>query len=372
MHPGRKIAAFEAADRYRWHANDLSGLARGVQMLRAAQSWPLSLHVATTAAAVAAVCLFQLPIEREVPGEPFLPFLLVVITATLVFGSTAGFVGVGLSTLLSVLFFEPVGSLAVSHAADLIKIELYALVASGSVVAFSRVGSVFKAASQSADSLKELNERKSILLRELAHGVANNFAAVAAYIRLRSATVNDAQAKAVLDESIEQIRMMGLVHRRLRAGDRHISLGSQAFLESLCDELKASLACGRPIAITCDAEDLPLSQDRASSLGLIVNELVTNALKHAFPGGRSGSIRIGFGTSKDGHLQLWVEDDGVGFAGRKLRDGGLGQELVMGLCDELKGRLEFKTSEKGSSFQLSIPMHTLAPYFDPHAPALVH
>jgi Histidine kinase len=215
---------------------------------------------------VAAVCLFQLPIEREVPGEPFLPFLLVVIAATLVFGSTAGFVGVGLSTILSLLFFEPVGSLAVYHAPDLIKIELYALVASGSVAAFGRVGSVFKAASQSADSLKELNERKSILLRELAHGVANNFAAVAAYIRLRAAAVNDAQAKAVLDEAIEQIGMMGMVHRRLRAGDRDVSLSSQAFLESLCDELKASLACGRPIAITCDAVDLPLGQDQASSL----------------------------------------------------------------------------------------------------------
>jgi two-component sensor histidine kinase len=331
LHPDRKIAAFEAPDRFWWHASKLSGFARGVQMLRAAQRWPLSLHIAT-AAAVAAVCLFQLPIERDVPGEPFLPFLLAVIAATLAFGSTAGFVGVGLSTILSLLFFEPVGYLAVYHAPDLIKIELYALVASGSVVAFARVGSAFKAASQSADSLKELNERKSILLRELAHGVANNFAAVAAYIRLRSAGVNDAQAKAVLDAAIEQIRMMG----------------------------------------SCDAEDLPLGQDQASSLGLIVNELVTNALKHAFPGGRSGSIRVGFVTSKDGHLQLWVEDDGVGFAGRNLRDGGLGQELILGLCEELRGRLEFKTSEKGSSFQFSIPVHTLTPYSDPQAAPLVH
>jgi two-component sensor histidine kinase len=231
---------------------------------------------------------------------------------------------------------------------------------------------VFKAASQNADSLKQLNDRKSMLLRELAHGVANNFATVAAYIRLRSATIDDVQAKAVLDEAIEQIRMMGLVHRRLRAGDRDVFLGSQTFFEGLCEELKASLTRGRPIAITCEAEDLALSQDQASSLGLIVNELVTNALKHAFPEGRSGSVRVGLGTSKDGHLHLWVEDDGVGFAGRSSREGGLGQELVRGLCDELRGRMEFKTSEKGSSFQLSIPAHGLARYSDPHASALVH
>jgi two-component sensor histidine kinase len=226
------------------------------------------------------------------------------------------------------------------------------------------------AVSQNADSLKQLNERKSILLRELGHGVANNFAAVAAYIRLRSASVNDAQAKAVLHEAIEQIRMMGLVHRRLRAGDRDVSLGSQTFFEGLCDELKASLARERPIAIICDAEDLPLSQDQASSLGLIVNELVINALKHAFPEGRSGSIRIGLGTSKDGHLHLSVEDDGVGFAGRNLRNGGLGQELVRGLCDELRGQLDFRTSDKGSTFKLSIPAHSAQD--NPHVSAIGH
>jgi two-component sensor histidine kinase len=229
---------------------------------------------------------------------------------------------------------------------------------------------MFMAASQSADSLKQLNERKSILLRELAHGVANNFATVAAYISLRSTAVNDAQAKAVLDEAIEQIRMMGLVHRRLRADDRHVSLGSRSFFENLCDELKASLARGRPISIICEADDLHLSQGQASSLGLIVNELVTNALKHAFPGGRAGCICVSFRLIKDGHLYLWVEDDGVGFDG--LRHGGLGRELLKALARELGGCLECNTSAKGSSFQLSIPAHNLARYSEPHAPSVIH
>src|SRR5262245_34079448 len=236
-------------------------------LLPITQNWPLLIRLAATAAAVATTCLFQLPIERQVPGEPFLLFLLVVIASTLAFGASAGFVGVGLTTLLSILFFEPTGSFALWHATDLIKIELYAILASCCAIAFARLGNMLIAARQDADGLKRLSESKSILLRGLAHAVANNFASVAALISVRSNTIGDARAKAVLDEAIEQIRVMGQVHSRLRAGDRDVSLDSRAFLENLCDELKGSLARGRQISIQCQADDLPLSTHQAISVG---------------------------------------------------------------------------------------------------------
>src|SRR5262245_7225199 len=324
-------------------------------MLRTTQKLPLAIRLAATGAAVAATCLFQLPIERQVPGEPFLLFLLVVIASTLAFGASVGFVCMGLSTLLSIPFFEPIGSFALWHATDLIKIELYAVLASCCVIAFARLGNMFIAAREDADSLKRLNERKSILLRELAHGVANNFASVAALISVRSNTIGDARAKAVLDEAGEQIRIMGQVHSRLRGGDRNVSLESRAFLENLCDELKASLAQGRQISIQCQADDLPLSTNQAISIGLVVNELVTNAIKHAFPNDRQGRIRVCFGARNDNQVQLCVQDDGVGFADCSQRNAGQGQELVKGLSRELDGHLESKTSDEGSSFCLRIP-----------------
>ena len=324
-------------------------------MLRASRKWPVPINVAVTTAAVVATCLFQLPIERHVPGEPFLLFILVVIASTLAFGASVGFLATGLSTILSMLFFEPIGSFAVWRATDLIKIELYAVFASCAVFAFARLAKMVIASRDATDSLKRLNESRSVLLRELAHGVANNFAAVAAFMSARSNAISDAQARSVLDEAVEQIRMMGRVHARLRvAGDHHVSLGSQDFFESLCDELKASLARGRQISIECEADDLPLSAHQAISLGLIVNELVMNAVKHAFPDGRKGRIRVGFEVVPD-QLQLYVEDDGVGLASCQQRNGGLGQDLVNGLSRELGGRLEVKTSEKGSSFHLRIP-----------------
>src|SRR6516225_9848181 len=162
-------------------------------MLRTRQKWPLSICLAAAASAVVLADLFQLPIERQVPGEPFLLFLLVVIASTLAFGASAGLLDAALSTILSMLFFEPVGSFVVWHAVDLIKIELYGVVATCSVIAFARLRNMVIAARENAESLKRLSESKSILLRELAHGVANNFANVAALISVRSTKVSDAQ-----------------------------------------------------------------------------------------------------------------------------------------------------------------------------------
>ena len=315
-------------------------------MLRTRQKWPLSFCLSAAATAVVLAFLFQLPIEREVPGEPFLLFLLVVIASTLAFGASAGFLCTVLSTMLSTLFFEPVGSFALWHAVDLIKIELYAVVATCSVIAFARLGNMVIVARENAESLKRLNESKSILLRELAHSVANNFANVAALISVRSTTINDARARSVLDEAVEQIRIMGQVHSRLRTSDRDVSLASRDFLENLCDELKASLARGRQISLECEVHDLQLTTHQAVSVGLIVNELVTNAVKHAFPDGRRGCIRVGFEALENDQLQLSVEDDGVGFTDHAQRGGGLGQELVKGLAHELGGHLEVKSSEK--------------------------
>jgi two-component sensor histidine kinase len=342
-------------------------------MWRTTQSWPLSIRLTTTGVALAAACLFQLPLEREVPGEPFLLFFLVVIASTLAFGTRAGFVGVGLSTLLSFLFFEPVGTLALQHAADLIKVELYAVLAACSVVAFARLGDALTLARDKAEEHKRLEESKSVLLRELAHGVANNFATVAAFIGMKSSSVTDTAAKAILDEAIEQVKVMGSVHRRLRGGGKAVTLDSQGFLDELCDELQASMARGRPFSIECKADSFPLCSDQAVPLGLIVNELVTNAGKHAFPQGRQGRIRVAL-VAREDRMLISVVDDGAGFVGRTQSAKGMGQDLVRGLVRQLEGDLEVKTTKNGTSFHVSIPYVSPASsrQFEEASATLVH
>jgi two-component system, sensor histidine kinase PdtaS len=317
--------------------------------------WPLWGQIATTCAVLAVAYLFQHPLERSVPGEPFLLFLLVVISATLAFGSTAGFVAMGLSTFLSIYFFDPVDSLVLKHASDLIGIEVYAVVSGTSVVAFGRLGNALVAAGDKADSLERSDQSKSLLLRELVHGVANNFATVTALMSLKSASVADTKAKLALVEAIEQVNVMARVHRRLRAYDQLASLDSRAFIHELCDDLEGMVG-GRPLQIERDADSCSLCMHQAVSLGLVLNELVTNAVKHAFPNGRAGRISVRFEAHNDG-FRLLVEDDGVGF-GCSAPSGvnsGQGEELVRGLAHELGGDFRIVSSSQGSSCCLSIP-----------------
>ena len=94
-----------------------------LRKVEAIQRWPLWIRVTATGVAVVATYLIQIPLEREIPGEPFLLFLLVVIGATLAFGATAGFVGVAMTTVLSIRFFEPNGAFALHHAVDLSRLR---------------------------------------------------------------------------------------------------------------------------------------------------------------------------------------------------------------------------------------------------------
>jgi two-component sensor histidine kinase len=320
--------------------------------IRAVRQWSLWSRLAITGVALVIACSLQIPLEQEIPGEPFLLFLLIVIGATLSFGRNVGFAGVGLSAFFSLYFFEPYNTLAINYAADLIKVQLYAILAGGCVVSVARVGNGLIDAIDENEFLRRMDANKSILLRELAHGVANNFATVAALLRLKSAALSDADARSALGEVVEQVVVMGRVHRRLRADDRKASLDSAAFFHDLCDDLKA-MVHGRPLTIECQIDRHQFCMDQAVVLGLIVNELVTNAVKHAFPCGRAGRVRIGFEALKD-QLRLTVEDDGVGI-GPPNATKGQGQDLVRGLLQQVDGKLEVESSSRGSLFRISIP-----------------
>jgi two-component system, sensor histidine kinase PdtaS len=322
--------------------------------LKAMHRWPLWGRMSVTAAGLVLGYLFQIPLAREVPGEPFLLFFLVVISAALAFGQGVGLLAVGLSTFLSFFFFEPDGTFPLNHAADLVRIELYAVLAATSVVGLARLATALIAADEAARALERSERANSVLLRELAHRVANNFASVASLIRRKASLVGDADAKSVLNEAVEQVMVLARVHSRLRPESDHGSLESREFLEELCADLHASVAPGRPLSIECTAVSSPLSLAEAIPLGLIVNELVTNAVKHAFPDGRQGTIRVRLGRVGD-RLCLSVDDDGIPLGGGRSEGTGLGLELVRALALQLGGGLEVEPRRPGSKFCVEFP-----------------
>jgi two-component system, sensor histidine kinase PdtaS len=316
--------------------------------LGALNALPLWVRVAIASLAVVGSYLFQIPIATDVPGEPFLLFFAVVVGCTLAFGRTIGFFSVALTSFLSLPFFEPGSSLYISNAADLIEVELYALFSAGTVLVIGRVGEALLVAHQEREASANLEREKSVLLTELTHRVANNFAVLSAVIRQKSVCVTDPHAKTALEEAVEQMSVMARIHGQLCLGAKDgKSIDSQTFIRALCEDI---LACAgnfrRLTAIECVAVSHPLHVADAVPLGLIINELVINALKYAFPDGTDGRIWVSLeeiGTT----LRLTVNDNGVGLQ-RSVQGTGLGHRLVSALAQQLAASLEIRCGFPGT------------------------
>src|SRR5215813_4834579 len=215
--------------------------------LRTLRNVPLPVRLLVTGAAGGLVCAFQLPLEPDVPGDPFLLFFMVVIATAFAFGERVGFVAVGLTSLLAFFFFEPFGTLAIRHAGDLVRIELYAVLAAISALIVGSIGRAFVDAAGA-----QTDAKGNIFFRELTHRVANNFAVIAALISRKAGSITDAQARSVLDEAIEQV------------------------IGELCQDLQTFMARDRPVTIEHTGISCTLVVAQAVPLGLIINELVTN------------------------------------------------------------------------------------------------
>jgi two-component sensor histidine kinase len=136
-------------------------------------------------------------------------------------------------------------------------IEVYAILAGGCVLAFASFANALIASKDRSDTLQQLHQKKSLLLREMAHGVANNFSAVAALISLRSTSVRDLEVRSILDAAIEQVTVMGRIHRRLRGGGEDGWVDSQTLLQELCEDFRQVVG-SRALSIECKADSRQL------------------------------------------------------------------------------------------------------------------
>ena len=327
-------------------------------LLTAIRRWPLWLRLGVVIAAVAGIYLFQVALKADVPGDPFLLFLLVVLALTFAFGRNLGLSAAAMTAVLSTHFFEPGGTVHIHHAGDLIRVELYLILAAISAIATARLVDGLLDASAASARLAARDTTKSVLLRELSHRVANNFATVASLMRRQAASVADPDAKSALAQAVNQVTVMARIHRRLHAGGEDVSVDAGRFISELCEDLKEALASGSPIAICARAVNHPLSLAQAVPLGLIVNELVTNAIKYAFADGRAGTIWVSL-ERKSRELLLEVRDDGIGI-GQSRAGSGIGHMLIEALCQQLGARLAIASSRRGATVSVAFPAATNA------------
>ncbi len=196
-----------------------------------------------------------------------------------------------------------------------------------------------------ATSLRAALEEKITLLKEVHHRVKNNMQVISSMLSLQAAGIADPGAATALRETQNRIRSMALLHETLYRSENLARVDVPAYLNDLCAHLfRAHGVAAARIRLTLDADRSSLSLDQAIPCGLIVNELVSNCLKHAFPGGRAGEVRVTFRAEEGGGRLLSVRDDGVGMAAGKETGASatLGLRLVNGLAAQLKGTVEWQ------------------------------
>lgn len=202
-------------------------------------------------------------------------------------------------------------------------------------------------------------QEKEILLKEIHHRVKNNLQVVSSLLNLQSRHATSDAVRDLFRESQIRVRSMALIHEKLYKSKDLARIDFGQYVKSLSEYLYRSYVVNSDlIKLAIDIQDVQLGIDSAIPCGLIINELVSNAVKYAFPGGRRGEIRIRLHPTPDGARELVVADNGIGLpADLDIHQSAtLGLQLVNSLVGQLRATLEV-TSSGGTEFRLCFNEH---------------
>ncbi|MBP0595865.1 AAA family ATPase [Paraburkholderia sp. LEh10] len=206
----------------------------------------------------------------------------------------------------------------------------------------------------SLEEVEALLEEKDALLHEVHHRVKNNLQLISSLLSLQAARVADRSMAELFTDSRNRVRSMAMVHENLYRAGNFARIDMAGHVRNLCGHLARVYELSK-LNITLDVvvDDVQLDMNRAVSCGLIINELVSNALKHAFPDGRRGRLRVELALRDDRACRLSVSDDGVGLStdfSFKHADS-LGLQLVSDLAHQLHASIQLDRSA-GTNFNI--------------------
>jgi PAS domain S-box-containing protein len=210
---------------------------------------------------------------------------------------------------------------------------------------------------RTAELTATLRERE-VLLQEIHHRVKNNLQVISSLINMQVRQLEDTSSRDALEECQTRVQAIALIHEKLYQSKDYSRVPFSEYARGLAANIFGALGVSNDrIALKLVIQDLSLGVDKAIPCGLILNELITNALKHAFPGNRRGSVQVELHREGSGDIFFSVGDDGVGMpSGFDIDEStSLGMPLVHTLVEQLDGRLEIQ-SDAGTTFRVHFPM----------------
>ena len=206
------------------------------------------------------------------------------------------------------------------------------------------------------EEIKKALREKEVMLKEIHHRVKNNLQIIISLLKLQAAQIKDKQALKAFEDSKARIRSISLVHEKLYRSEDFSKIDLGGYIESLAQELFRAYQTTDRISLDLHIQDIVLGINTAIPCGLILNELITNALKHAFPKGKKGRIRISFRPLKSQLYELSVQDNGVGIPDHihVEETESLGLRLIKILTEQIGGSVTVKR-DKGTIFTIKFP-----------------
>lgn len=191
---------------------------------------------------------------------------------------------------------------------------------------------------------KALSE-KEILLREIHHRVKNNLQLVSSLLTMQGRSIDDATALQAINEGKSRVRSMALIHQDLYNKENLTSISVKTYIEKLTQELFNTYRVDKDrITLLMDIEDQELDVDTLVPIGLIINELITNSLKYAFPKNQTGNLIVSL-KSRDSQIVLSVKDNGIGYKPDQVRSNSFGSTLISALTNQIEGKMDINSSE---------------------------
>lgn len=206
----------------------------------------------------------------------------------------------------------------------------------------------------SRDRFAALAAEREVLLREVNHRVGNSLQIIASLLHLQAASTAEDDVKVALTNAMGRVAAVAQVHRRLYTSHDLKSVLLNQYLDALLEDLRRSAEGNRMSRLTLKAEQIEIDPDRAVAIGIIVNELVMNAVKYAYPDG-AGPIHVDL-VARDDEIVLSIADDGVGLNVKTdPRSTGMGQRIVTAMAAKLSANVERDPTHSGTRIVLRLP-----------------